>query len=396
MSFYLVSPSAEPTALGDLEDRLRQAIPELRHVTSIEEVLAAERDGGVDPDRAYVLLPIAPHERPLLEDLKKVSLGQDGQLFFILISDEISASDYKSLVRLGNADWVASRNAPQEILDIVASHAGGARRSGQPGASKPAIATFIPSAGGVGNTTLAIESAIQLKANKASRHRSICLIDLDFQTSHVCDLLDIDPRLQIGELAQHPERLDTQLFDSFISRHDSGLDVLATPRSKHALSGLEFAALDALFGFISERYNLLVIDMPVYWSSWTDQILGVSDLAVVTGLLTIPGLRQVAEAVAAVRAVERIPPQIAVALNRCQSRFLRGITGEHYVHRMLKGETVHYIHEDTVAAQHSVNTGVPIATATPSSKIAKDSASLAKLLAELKPAVEPAKQSPTE
>jgi hypothetical protein len=39
-------------------------------------------------------------------------------VFFIFVSREI-ASDYKRLVRSGDADWVSLEGAPQEILDIV-------------------------------------------------------------------------------------------------------------------------------------------------------------------------------------------------------------------------------------------------------------------------------------
>ena len=36
----------------------------------------------------------------------------------------------------------------------------------------------------------------------------VCLIDLDFQSSNVCDYLDIEPRLQIREISADPDRLD--------------------------------------------------------------------------------------------------------------------------------------------------------------------------------------------
>src|SRR6516225_8909370 len=102
-------------------------------------------------------------------------------------------------------------------------------------------------AGGVGNSTLAVEAAVQLKTTKATRERSVCLIDLDFQNSHVCDYLDIEPRLQIQELAENPGRLDAQLLALFLSQHSSGVDVLASPRSKASPLDFNVAALDMLF-----------------------------------------------------------------------------------------------------------------------------------------------------
>ena len=76
------------------------------------------------------------------------------------------------------------------------------------------------------------------------RGRRICLLDLDLQTSHLCDHLDIEPRLQIQEILENPDRLDAQLFDLFVSRHAaSGIDVLASPRSRGDPVGLGMAVL---------------------------------------------------------------------------------------------------------------------------------------------------------
>src|SRR5438309_11718710 len=150
---------------------------------------------------------------------------------------------------------------------------------------RPAIVAFVPSAGGVGNATLAIETAVQVNRASQTSARRVCLLDLDLRASHICDYLDIEPRFHIEEIVQNPDRLDAQLFDLFVSRHAaSDIDVLAVPRNRRASVELDMAALDALFRFISQQYDLVIINVPPAWFDWTDQILGVSDLAIVTGL----------------------------------------------------------------------------------------------------------------
>src|SRR5262249_34976395 len=131
---------------------------------------------------------------------------------------------------------------------------------------KPSVTIgFVPTAGGVGNTTLTVEVAAYLKTNKRTLDRKICIIDLDFQTSHVCDYLDTEPRLRIEEISNAPERLDDQLFELFRSHHASGIDVFAAPRTKFASENLNINALDALFSMITSRYDLVLIDFPVVW-----------------------------------------------------------------------------------------------------------------------------------
>src|SRR5262249_61163098 len=116
------------------------------------------------------------------------------------------------------------------------------------------------------NATLAMETAVQFKRAKQTRNRRVCLLDLDLQASHICDYLDIEPRFHIEEIVQTPDRLDAQLFDLFVSRHEaSGVDVLATPRNRRASVELDMAALDALFRFISEQYDLVIINVPAAW-----------------------------------------------------------------------------------------------------------------------------------
>ena len=168
----------------------------------------------------------------------------------------------------------------------------------------------VASGGGVGNATLAIETATQVKLDKQARSRRVCLLDLDIQASHLCDYLDIEPRLQIQEIVENPGRLDAQLFDLFVSHHAaSGVDVLATPRNRRAPVELNMAALDALFRFISVRYDLVIVDLPPTWSDWTDQIISVCDLAIITGLNNVPGLRRIAEFCRSLKAPRAFHPR---------------------------------------------------------------------------------------
>jgi pilus assembly protein CpaE len=243
---------------------------------------------------------------------------------------------------------------------------------------------FVPSSGGVGNATLAIETAVQIKRAKQTRGWRVCLLDLDLQASHICDYLDIEPRFHIEEIVQNPDRLDAQLFDLFVSRHvASGVDVLATPRNRRASIALNMAALDALFRFISEQYDLVIVNVPPTWFDWTDQILAVCDLTIVTGLNNVPGLRQIAETLQEVKSVERVPPHIVVVLNRCESGLVGGIARRRHVNRVLGNQTVVYVREDTAAANHSLNTGVPVSITSRTSKITKDVRALTSLVSGL-------------
>ena len=383
MQIYFFTASTESDELKELESRIRSTVPSLRKLANLDVVIGARTQDGasVNHDQIYIIIPVLTGTS--FDRVASIAAQEHRGIFFIFVSSEISASDYKRLVRSGGADWVSIQGAPQEILDIISrigrsevSHAEQVR---------PAIVAFVPSAGGVGNATLAIETAVQVKGAKPTRARRVCLLDLDLRASHICDYLDIEPRFNIEEIVQNPDRLDAQLFDLFVSRHSaSGIDVLAVPRNRRASVELDMAALDALFRFISQQYDLVIINVPPAWFDWTDQILAVSDLAIVTGLNNVPGLRQIAETLKEVKSAARVPPQIVVALNRCESGLVGGIARRRHVSRTLGNQTAVYIREDAAAANHSLNTGIPISITSRSSRIAKDVRALASLVSGLK------------
>ena len=306
MTIYLTQGSGDESLVDEIEGKLKSTIPDLKRVPSVEAIDPKSANGA---DRSIVLLAAAAPEDANVDDLIDVVRRHPRNLFFIVVGGDISARDYKRLIQSGNADWVAEVGLPQEILDIVGRVSASARDDAAVGS--PVVVSFTPSAGGVGNSTLAIETAIHLVKDKSNEGAKVALIDLDFQSSHVCDYLDIAPKFQFEEIVAAPERLDDHLLSAFISHHSSGLDVLAASRSRFHTRDLDVEALSALFDRMAQRYAYIIIDLPLSVHSWTIPLLAASKGILVTGLNTIPGLRQIEETLRALRAEARITAECA-------------------------------------------------------------------------------------
>src|SRR5258708_5910391 len=388
MQGFLFSASIDAAPLDELEHRVRAQIPAAQIVSLMEEVTKVlPKAAGSDGELACILFPVVLNAPASFDRMISIATEYRESLFFIFISDDIPASDYKRLVQTGGADWASTRGAPEEIADILArigKDGAAATDMAEPTTTEPVMVAFVPSAGGVGNSTLAIETGIQLKTAKRTRGRRVCLLDLDFQNSHVCDYLDIEPRMQIHEIAANPERLDAQLFDLFVSHHSSGLDVLAAPWSRGQSPDIAPDTLESLFRKISARYDLILLDLTVPWFNWTRQLLSAAEVVLVSGRNTIPGLRQVAESLIAVRAVERVPAKVAVVLNRCEHHLVGGFARRNHVKNLLAGEEVFFVRDDPENAVQSVNTGIPM-TQGQRGKVSRDIAPIASLVSEAQP-----------
>jgi pilus assembly protein CpaE len=382
MPIYFLSTNYSPEQSARIERRIREVIPDLTRITNVEDVARNRSEGSNDP--VYVLFVAPAHDTDYLDRLVDVAAHHREHIFFILISDDISATDYKRLVRTGGAEWVSAAGPPHEIIDIIAKRR--VRFEAAPAAptAEPTVVAFAPSAGGVGNATLVTEIGVALKTGKATKDRAICVVDLDFQTSHVCDRLDIEPHLQIREISSNPERFDAHLSELFTTRHSSGLDVFATPRTRFNVAELNVAALDALFDMIAARYELILVDLPVYWFPWTTDILANADGVIVTGINTIPGLRQISEVLSNIRSARRDSSQIAVVINRYEPALLGGVTRRKHVESVLPDERIFYVRNDTSTMSQSINTGTPLALNSAFRKVTKEIGAIARFCAELK------------
>ena len=198
MPVYLLNADGDEGALVEIERRIRPAIPDLKRVAGIGDIGAPSLKGA----KRSIVITVAPSAGKDFVGLIDIVNKRHKDVFFVVVGGDLSARHYKQLTQSGNADWVAESGATQEILGIVARVAA-ARPTG---ANHSIVVSFLPSAGGVGNSTLAIETAIQLVKRKAANDSKIALVDLDLQSSNICDYLDVAPKFQIAEIIDEPSR----------------------------------------------------------------------------------------------------------------------------------------------------------------------------------------------
>jgi len=229
----------------------------------------------------------------------------------------------RRLLQVRVADFLVKPVTP---IELVRACARAAKKPSQGDASTEAeIFTFLPSAGGVGVTSIAIQSALLLQGSTRGGS-STCLVDLDFQHGAVADYLDIEPRLDLREIEPRPERLDRHLLEVMLTHHASGLSVIAAPNRPAEMRSFDPVMVTRLLDLVSSHFRYVVIDMPRTWFPWTDSVLLGSNKLYIVSEMTIPGLRHAKKLVSAIgeRLGESANPQVIV--NRFEARmFVSGL-----------------------------------------------------------------------
>lgn len=345
---------------GEFSERLRAAIAANGSfdLETVEEPIAAmdEEDGF---QRASLLaVELDPAEPGDLSALDR-TMARHAGLRVIVVADEIEGEAARALLHLQVADWLPKTATDAEILQAF-ERALRPDTGARPG-STATVHAFLPAAGGVGNTTLAIQSAFIVGARAS--HNLACLVDLNLQSGSIADYLDLVPNLQLEEIAPSPDRLDDQLFEVMLSRHDSGISVLATPNSLLDFGALGNELIARLLDLAALKFEHVIIDLPRVWLPWTEGVLRGSDHVFVVTEMTVPGLRQAFRLVKALE--ERCGEAIraSVIVNRFRQRLVSG--GVNSLRRkdaeqVLGDALAGFVSEDYRLVREAIDRGVPL------------------------------------
>jgi pilus assembly protein CpaE len=241
-------------------------------------------------------------------------IAQIGDIPVIVVLDVFNEIVARKLLKMRVADILVKPVAPIELLQACTAVAPTKGKESK-------IHTFLPVAGGVGTTTLAIQSALTLLRGKARANPSTCLVDLNFHHGSCADYLDIEARLNLEEIELQPERLDQQLLEGMLSRHATGLAIIAAPNSPTESGSVAPNIVMGLLNVVCQCFDQIVIDMPRDWQAWTDNlVLGTNELYLI-GEATVPGVRKAKQLVETISTRLGQRPRPKVIVNKFERRF---------------------------------------------------------------------------
>jgi pilus assembly protein CpaE len=251
------------------------------------------------------------------EQLQKIKRMVGTQMSIIVVSSNFSPAAARILIQLKVADFLVK---PMQTSEFVRSINNVMKTTGSDSQIDPQFLSFMPASGGVGTTTLALEAAAILNRYGRKFGRSTCVVDLNFQHGSCAEYLDIEPRFHISEIENAPERLDRQLLDVMLSKHSSGLSLIAAPNQPSEMRSFKPALVVRLLDLVSAYFDYVIIDVPRIWFPWTETVLLGSNRVFVVADMTVPSVRhskRMIEAITA-KAGQQLDPKVIV--NRMDNR----------------------------------------------------------------------------
>lgn len=191
---------AQLTVIESAVDRIPQLDCQI-HARSMSAAIShlAERHCG-----EILLLQV---EREDLEQLPALAKVTPPGCQVILFGDEISLSEYRHLMQMGIADYLALPLDPtalhKSLLHLLGIHA-------QKGFQQGQVYLVSGTSGGVGTSTVAANLAVEL-----AKHRSVALVDFNLNFTQHPILLGVDYQPSLDRLVHDVERVDAVLIKQF-------------------------------------------------------------------------------------------------------------------------------------------------------------------------------------
>ena len=287
----------------------------------------------------------------------------------VVVTQTFDAAAARTLVQMRVADFLVK---PVSSVELVRTCARVAKGQSTTEATEAQIYTFLPAIGGAGVTTLAIQTAMLL-LNSGQRGKSLtCLVDLDFQHGACTDYLDLEARLNLGEIEPRPDRLDRQLLEVMLSHHPSGLAVIAAPNRPAEMRSFDPDVVTKLLDLVSSNFDYVVFDMPRTWFSWTDSVLLGSNKLYIVSEMTVPGLRHAKQLVEAIRERLGDSPKPEVIVNRFEQKMFSSGLRKSDVEQVLGDAFTTSIPNNYALVREAIDRGVPLDEIKPGNKISQE------------------------
>jgi pilus assembly protein CpaE len=177
------------------------------------------------------------------------------------------------------------------------------------------IINIFGAKGGVGTTSLAVNLAAACQTHKEGA--SVALMDMNLPFGEAQLFLDIAPKYHWGEVLGNISRLDATYLMSVMSRHPSGLFLLAPPSRLDDLQMATPENISRLLELMRQVFDTVVIDLGMYLDEITLKVMDISDAIVLVSVQNLPCLANVRRFLDNVRHAETgLEEKLKIVVNR--------------------------------------------------------------------------------
>ncbi|MDJ0951026.1 MAG: AAA family ATPase [Alphaproteobacteria bacterium] len=235
------------------------------------ELLLVDLDGVSDPMAA-------------IDSLAEVC---DPGTAVIAIGSTNDVTLYRQLLDAGLSDYLIKPLKAGSLLHAVEKASRPVDSESTPH-SLGVVSVFVGARGGVGGSTIAVNTAWQLAQRGDGR---AMLIDLDLHFGTAALALDLEPGRGLREMLENPARIDSMFIASAASGADAKLHVLGAEEPLDVDAEFSDEAIQRLLDEVRKSYDHIIIELPRSMVIRMRHLLSTATSVVLVSDLSLGGMR---------------------------------------------------------------------------------------------------------
>ncbi|MCL5985850.1 MAG: hypothetical protein M1371_04700 [Actinobacteria bacterium] len=320
-------------------------------------------------------------------DIEKILSSHSADLFFvkvILLVKETSASLLRKAIKLNIHDVLEfpfTFNDLKESIKRVEEAFRGVLAE-KPEAGKEVeikehpgskIIMVFSTKGGSGTSFIATNTAVDLISQNK---KGVVLFDLNYQFGDAALMLNLYPKHTVYEVMSVIDQLDSEMLNSFLTTHSSGVKVLPVPIEPSQGEAISTKATMKIIEILSQISDYTVIDTPSVFSENVLSLLERTDYLCMVASMDVPSIKNLKVSLQVLDQLNFPREKVFIILNRADSKV--GITIDE-IEKTIQRKIDVAIPSNRIVPL-TVNRGIPVVIDAPKSPVSKNIRRLTMLL----------------
>lgn len=269
------------------------------------------------------------------------------------VSSRMDPNSIIEAMRSGCTEYLA-KPLPSERLEEALVELVRKRRESAAPPSQGRIITLMGVKGGVGSTTLGVHLAYSIAKNG----KKVLLIDHHPELGEVTLHLGLEPHnYGFYELVCNLSRMDAELLQGFVLKHESGLEVLASPEGLGMTPKTTPEGIQQTLRFLLRMYDYIVVDTDCRFDEQNLAILELSDEFCLIALPQLPAVRSTSRFLDYLMRLNYPTSKVHVVLNRWARN--SPISVDH-IEKVLHRKIALTIPNAESEVNEAIGTGIPV------------------------------------
>ncbi|WP_424931984.1 AAA family ATPase [Amaricoccus macauensis] len=249
------------------------------------------RKGGLNT--ALRLLGIAPLPKFLVVDIDGEEIEEACKVLteiarmgsmVVALGTVNDVQYFRKVMRAGVRDYLVKPVTADTLGEVLAS----LEQPDSGGRIKGRLVGVIGARGGVGTTTIAINTAWIMSERL---NRRTALVDMDIYSGSIALALDMEPTRGLREAFDDPKRVDEVFLQNAMNKVGKNLHVLATEEALDDQVRMSDDKMATLAQMMHGNFDMSVLDLPRHFALREATLLGKCDDFVIVTELTLQSLR---------------------------------------------------------------------------------------------------------